>query len=133
MHSLDQSEKLPFRQASCLHKRTSLCKKITEKYPDRVPVIVERSSKTRDDSILDIPKRKFLVPADLSTTEFIREIRKQIKLRPDQAIWLFIDCPSFRSKVILSGGLMTMAQIHSKYKDQDGFLYIVYSGENYFG
>lgn len=40
--------------------------KILEKYPDRIPVIVERHPDAKESEIVDIDKKKFLVPPDLN-------------------------------------------------------------------
>nr|BAE87251.1 unnamed protein product [Macaca fascicularis] len=54
--------------------------KIRKKYPDRVPVIVEKAPKAR---VPDLDKRKYLVPSDLTVGQFYFLIRKRIHLRPE--------------------------------------------------
>ena len=49
--------------------------KIRQKYPERVPVIVEKVPRSQ---INDIDKRKFLVPSDISVAQFMWIIRKVI-------------------------------------------------------
>jgi GABA(A) receptor-associated protein len=73
-----------------------------------------------------IDKNKFLVPSDLSIAQFLFTIRKRIKLRPEQSLFLFVKNSIPRSDILLS-------QLYKEYKDEDGFLYITYSGENTFG
>lgn len=58
------------------------------KYADRIPVIVEKAPKS---TAPDIDKKKFLVPAEISVGKFALEIRKHMKLNPEQAIYLFIN------------------------------------------
>uniref|UniRef100_A0A2K6DAT1 GABA type A receptor associated protein like 1 n=1 Tax=Macaca nemestrina TaxID=9545 RepID=A0A2K6DAT1_MACNE len=53
---------------------------IRKKYPDRVPVIVEKAPKAR---VPDLDKRKYLVPSDLTNGQFYFLIRKRIHLRPE--------------------------------------------------
>ena len=71
-------------------KRLAESARIREKYPDRVPVIVERADKA-EKSIPDIDKKKYLVPSDLTVGQFVYVIRKRIKLSPEKAIFIFID------------------------------------------
>uniref|UniRef100_A0A8C7RH72 Gamma-aminobutyric acid receptor-associated protein-like 2 n=1 Tax=Oncorhynchus mykiss TaxID=8022 RepID=A0A8C7RH72_ONCMY len=62
--------------------------KIRSKYPDRVPVIVEKVSGSQ---IVDIDKRKYLVPSDITVAQFMWIIRKRIQLPSEKAIFLFVD------------------------------------------
>uniref|UniRef100_A0A8P4KEF4 Gamma-aminobutyric acid receptor-associated protein-like 2 n=3 Tax=Percomorphaceae TaxID=1489872 RepID=A0A8P4KEF4_DICLA len=122
-----------FRFSSCnlylLFKETLLTHrcvesaKIRNKYPDRVPVIVEKVSGSQ---IVDIDKRKYLVPSDITVAQFMWIIRKRIQLPSEKAIFLFVD------KTVPQSSL-TMGQLYDKEKDEDGFLYVAYSGENTFG
>lgn len=96
---------------------------ILERYPDRIPIIVERHANS---SIADIDKKKYLVPNDLTMGQFMYVIRKRIKCPAEQAIFLFVDG-------ILPTTSDIMSTVYNKYKNDDGFLYITYSGENTFG
>jgi len=97
------------------------------KYPDRVPVIVQRSKGRSQDAIPDIDKHKFLVPQDLSAGQFIYVIRKRIKLDSIQALYLFCGTG------ILPPTSVMISDLYHSHKDEDGFLYISYAGENTFG
>jgi GABA(A) receptor-associated protein len=75
------------------------------------------------------------------------EIRQHMKLSSEKAIFLFVNkdvlpptgtypfityhFPSNRTECLLAAALMS--HIYEKYKDEDGFLYVTYSGENTFG
>merc|ERR1712094_148464 len=104
-------------------KRTAEAKRIRSKYPDRIPVICEKASGS---SIPDIDKKKYLVPADLTVGQFVYVIRKRIKMSSEKAIFIFIN------NVPPTAALMS-SSIYEEQKDEDGFLYITYSGENTFG
>ena len=98
--------------------------KIKTKYPNRFPVIVNKSSKS---TLEDIERSKFLVPGDLTIGQFICIVRKRIKLNETESVFLFINnntVPATSS---------TIASIYEEYKDEDGFLYITYCNENEFG
>ncbi|TKS73088.1 Gamma-aminobutyric acid receptor-associated protein-like 2 [Collichthys lucidus] len=118
--------------------------KIRNKYPDRVPVSGRRAGagagvgwevkgpdrviveKVSGSQIVDIDKRKYLVPSDITVAQFMWIIRKRIQLPSEKAIFLFVD------KTVPQSSL-TMGQLYDKEKDEDGFLYVAYSGENTFG
>merc|ERR1711939_661462 len=97
--------------------------RIREKYPDRIPVIVEKADKS---DIVDIDKKKYLVPSDLTVGQFVYVIRKRIKLSPEKAIFIFVNN-------VLPPTAALMSSIYEDHKDDDGFLYVTYSGENTFG
>ncbi|KVH95513.1 Autophagy protein Atg8 ubiquitin-like protein [Cynara cardunculus var. scolymus] len=85
--------KSSFKQEHDLEKRRAEAARIREKYPDRIPVIVEKAERS---DVPNIDKKKYLVPADLTV-----------------------------------GAIMSA--IYEEKKDEDGFLYVTYSGENTFG
>ena len=58
--------------------------------------------------------------------QFVYVIRKRIKLSPEKAIFIFVNN-------VLPPTAALMSSIYEEHKDEDGFLYIVYSGENTFG
>ena len=97
--------------------------KIRQKYEDRIPVIVEKTDKA---DITNIDKSKFLVPADLTLSQFVYVIRKRLKLPPEKALFVFI-------KNTIPPGSAFISALYEDYKDDDGFLYLNYTGENTFG
>ena len=104
-------------------KRASEAARIRGKYGDRVPVIVERAEKS---DIPTLDKKKYLVPADLTVGQFVYVIRKRIKLNAEKAIFIFVNN-------VLPPTAALMNAIYEEHKDDDGFLYVTYSGENTFG
>ena len=97
--------------------------KIKSKYPDRVPVICEKNPGSGLD-MLD--KRKYLVPNDLTATQFLFIIRKRLKLASEKGIFLFVNN-------MIAPSTHTMVELYNEYKDDDGFLYMNYTEENVFG
>ena len=69
---------------------------------------------------------RYLVPSDLTVGQFVYVIRKRIKLEPEKAIFIFVNNT-------LPSTAALMSQIYKDHKDEDGFLYVTYSGENTFG
>ncbi len=103
-------------------------------------------------------QKKYLVPADLTVGQFHYVIRKRIKLAPEKALFLFCsnsippngafisfflsslrwdygfaDCPVLFSFVVSFHVAALMSTVYEEQKDEDGFLYIQYSGESTFG
>jgi GABA(A) receptor-associated protein len=106
-------------------QREGESKKIREKYPDRIPIICEKSLRAGS-SLPDLDKSKYLVPHDFTIGQFMYIIRKRLKINNSEALYLFAN-----------GHLMscstTLNVAYYKYKDPDGFLYFKYSKENTFG
>jgi len=119
-----------FKQEHSFEKRQEVAEKIKSKYPDRIPVIVEKSPKS---NAPPIEKKKFLVPQDIPVGKFMYEIRKHMpSLNPEDSILLFVYDAKTETH-ILPPSSAVMSTIYEKHRDSDGFLYITYSGENTFG
>jgi len=112
-----------FKDEHPFEKRKAEAERIRQKYADRIPVICEKVEKS---DIATIDKKKYLVPSDLTVGQFVYVIRKRIKLSPEKAIFIFVD-------EVLPPTAALMSSIYEEHKDEDGFLYITYSGENTFG
>lgn len=113
-----------FQKEHSLEVRTRESAKILAKYPDRLPIIVERIP--TNNVLPQISKSKFLVPADLTITQFMYIIRKYLKLEPSHSIYLFCDG-------VIPSASETINNTYTQHKDVDGFLYLFYAGENTFG
>lgn len=97
--------------------------KIILKYPDRIPVIVNKSSKS---TLNTLKKNKFLVEKDMKYMNFIFTIRNNINLDKSQSLFTLVNNT-------LINGNQTMGDIYNDHKNDDGFLYVVYTSENTFG
>ena len=100
--------------------------KIMARYTDRLPIICEKNQ--RDIGTPDIDKHKYLVPHNITVGQFMHVIRKRIRLPSGVALFLFIG----DNKTILPTHTL-LAHAYQKFKNNDGFLYIMYSRENVFG
>nr|CAD7424564.1 unnamed protein product [Timema monikensis] len=80
--------KFQYKEEHAFEKRKAEGEKIRRKYPERVPVIVEKAPKAR---IGDLDKKKYLVPSDLTVGQFYFLIRKRIHLRPEDALFFFVN------------------------------------------
>ncbi|KAJ3153899.1 ubiquitin-like protein atg8 [Geranomyces variabilis] len=112
-----------FKDDHPFENRKAEADKIRLKYPDRIPCIVEKAEKSDIDQI---DKKKYLVPCDLTIGQFVWIIRKRIKLSPEKAMFIFVNN-------VLPPTASMLSQVYQEHKDDDGFLYIVYSSENTFG
>jgi GABA(A) receptor-associated protein len=115
---------VPFKLINTFESRLEESRRIRDKFPGRVPVIVERGQRSL--SVPSIDKQKFLVPGDLSVSQFIFVIRKRLNLSSEQALFLFI------GNTLPTTGML-IRELHASYADADGFLYATYCGENVFG
>lgn len=104
-------------------KRKLESDRIKEKYPDRIPIIVEVNSKTQD---LTLEKNKYLCPGDLTCGQFLHVIRKRTKLSSEQALFVFVNDTLPASAYLIS-------QLYHDQKDEDGFLYMTIARESTFG
>ena len=114
-----------FKQEFSLHSRREEAYRVLQKYPDRVPIICEKSFHSKSDCP-DIDKRKYLVPKDLTMGQFLYVIRKRLRLGPEKGLFLFTG-----NTIAPSSALVY--EIYSNYSENDGFLYITYDFENVFG
>jgi GABA(A) receptor-associated protein len=117
---------MTFLKLASLENRLAESTRIREKYPDRVPVIVERSEKCAKD-IPIINRSKYLVPMNMTVGQFICVIRKRVNMDGNKALFIYTN-----QNVLPCVGAL-MGTLFESHMDEDGFLYIKYSGENTFG
>jgi len=122
---LNKGMATPFKQRFAFDDRRSEAERIREKFPDRIPVIVERSRSTAT-IIPHIDKEKFLVPGDLTVAQFIFIIRRRLHLDSEIALFVYIG-----NTLPTTGTLLR--ELYRNHADSDGFLYLTYCGENTFG
>ena len=74
--------------------------------------------------------RPTLAPSLTAVAAFLcsaPRVSQRIKLAPEQAIFLFV------SGGTLPPSVATLQSVYDQHHDEDGFLYMTYSGENFFG
>ena len=108
------------------YERHTESSKIMKRYEDRIPVICEKNR--HDTGCPEIDKHKYLVPYNLTVGQFIYVIRKRIQLPASSALFLFVGDDATVLPVSLE-----MEHIYHRFKNKDGFLYMLYSRENVFG
>lgn len=106
-------------------------RKLTEKYPGRILVIVEKG---KDSNAPDLDKNKFLVPKELTFANFVCILRKRMKIDPAKSLFFFAkNTTELKHSDTALKHSDTMVIINSKYADEDGFLKISYTTETTLG
>ncbi|XP_023235102.1 microtubule-associated proteins 1A/1B light chain 3C-like [Centruroides vittatus] len=114
-----------FKQRKSLATRKEEVEGIKSKFPTKIPVIVERYYKEVHLPLLD--KTKFLVPQELTMSQFVTIIRNRMHLNANQAFYLLINNKSMASMS------KTLAEVYKENQDEDGFLYVMYASQEMFG
>ena len=79
-----------FKKRFDFERRLSESTRIRERYPDRVPIIIERAGVSKGE-VDDLSKHKYLVPNTTSVLQLQHIIRKRIpNLDADKSIFLFV-------------------------------------------
>lgn len=153
---MSTQESSTFKQEVPYEKRKNLSQIIKQKYPDRIPIIVEPSCE-KDPKIL---RRKYLAPDDITMGHLFREIRKHVsELSPEMGLSFYVKDKVLNKSLKQNSWmniyswynygkshittqnenymLIPVSQLiktaYNNYKDDDGFLYVIYSIENTFG
>ena len=101
-------------------QRKKESEKIKNQFPEKIPIICEKDPKS---NIREIDKTKYLVPNDLTVSQFNIMIRKRIEIQQEAAFYLLVN-----GKHSITGDTL-LSEIYEKYQDEDGFLYIAYASE----
>lgn len=88
-------------------------------------IILERATNERD--LVDLARKRYIVPEDLTLVHFQGIIRKRLNLPPERALFLLIN-----AKTIVSLS-KPMDEIYREYRAEDGCLHIVYASQDCFG
>ncbi|PIN13583.1 Microtubule-associated anchor protein involved in autophagy and membrane trafficking [Handroanthus impetiginosus] len=115
--------KSSFKLDHSFEERQKESARVRENFPDRVPVVIEKAQKSE---VPAIDKKKYLVPAVVTVGQLVYVVRKRIKLSAEKAIFIFVNDTLPPTSALMSA-------IYDEHKDEDGFLYMTYSGENTFG
>ncbi|GAV07353.1 hypothetical protein RvY_17192 [Ramazzottius varieornatus] len=114
-----------FKERKSIELRREEILNIRRDHPHKIPVIVERYRKEVDLPLLE--KEKYLVPSDVTMSQFLSIIRSRLVLAPNQAFYLIVN------NKFLASMSKTMGEIYHEEHDPDGFLYMVYASQEMFG
>lgn len=119
-----RSDPTSFRNTKSFDDRCTVSQHVRSRHPDYIPVILECGRKSP--YIPEITNKKYLVPRAFLMSNFITMIRTRIKIPAHVGMFLFVN----NTLVPVSA---SMDSLYHEHKDEDGFLYITYSGESVFG
>ena len=106
-----------FMKKNILSKRKKDSQNLLKNNPNCIPVIIE---KKLDSNLEKCDKTNFLIPKEFSAEQLIFLLRKRLDLTKEQNLYL-------TSNENLINGEIKFYEIYSKFKNEDGFLYISYS------
>jgi GABA(A) receptor-associated protein len=112
-----------YKKEKSFEERLQESNKVKDKYTDKIPIIVTKSSQSK---LPDIDKNKYLVSNDMVLSQFLYTIRKRVKLNPSEALFFFVGD-------VVPNNSAPLGELYNLHKDKDGFLYIIYNSENTFG
>ncbi|KAG8197488.1 hypothetical protein JTE90_007227 [Oedothorax gibbosus] len=120
-----QQRRKTFKERRSLAMRKIESLEILTKFPKKVPVIVEKSE--REKSLPYLDRVKFLVPLDMTMSQFVGIVRARLKLNPSQTFYLMLEDHSLTTMSRYVG------DVYGEHKDEDGFLYASYAAQEMYG
>ena len=106
------------------------------KFPTKLALIVERaptnaaqasSSEASNPRLKTIANPKFMMPKAFTVGEVLAVLRTRLDLTREEGLVLFA-----KEKYMLRPNTK-LEDVYNRYKDEDGFLYLVYAEENIYG
>jgi len=113
-----------YKNATSLDQRRAESARVAARYPDRVPVIIEKALNS-DAPVME--RTKYLVPRDFGMGQFIYILRSRMNLSAEKALFFFV------GRNVLPPTSSSVSQVYDDHRDEDGFMYMVYSCEHAFG
>ncbi|KAL8224789.1 hypothetical protein R6Q57_017346 [Mikania cordata] len=120
---VEMGKSTAFKDTYSFDERCQESQDIIARYPDRLPVVVERYTKT---DLPEMEKKKYLVPRDMSIGQFIHILSGRLHLAPGKALFVFVQNTLPQTSNLIES-------VYESFKDEDGFLYMCYSSEKTFG
>uniref|UniRef100_A0A3B3QVZ9 Zgc:92606 n=1 Tax=Paramormyrops kingsleyae TaxID=1676925 RepID=A0A3B3QVZ9_9TELE len=77
-----------YKRSVPLDVRKAEGERVRAKHPDKIPIIVERAPRSRAP---DLDKKKYLVPSDLTVGQLCFLIRQRVSMRPEEALFFFVN------------------------------------------
>ena len=104
-----------YKESNTIEVRLDEASKIIKKYPDKIPVIIQKSS--MDKSLPVIDRNKYLIPRELVVGQLVHIVKKRIHITAEQAIFLFETTNSsyYCSKYFRIGALMVSSLLFVVY------------------
>ena len=110
-----------YKSDHSLEERKNESSRILSTYSNRLPIICEKAPNS---DIPPIQKTKYLVPSDMTASQFQFLIRRNINLNQNSALYLITE------KGITLTLSQTMMEVYNNNKDkQDNFIDLYYASE----
>jgi GABA(A) receptor-associated protein len=126
-----------------LNERIIYSQRLLSKYPDRIPLVIEKTE------FIELENYKYLLPRNLLVSEFMCIIKTKMNKALDEkkAIFTFVKsnacsvasqspkeiaCKSSENYILIPMS-ETVENVYNIHKNSDGFLYIKFGVENTFG
>jgi GABA(A) receptor-associated protein len=122
---MDSPNNKSFRETHPFEKRKEECTRVLQKFPDRIPVIIEKDTRCR--SLFQLSKTKYLIPKELNINQLLFVLRKRIKLNHTESLFLFLEDNT------LVPSSYNLEDVYQNNKSPDGFLYLTVTQQETFG
>ena len=98
--------------------------KVLEKYPRKIPCIIQRD--LRCNNIPNLKRKKYLLQKNIVVSDLLYYIRRQLTVPPHISVYILIgnSLPSLNQ---------TLSLLYEEEKAADGLLYIYFATESTFG
>ena len=124
--SIQPTQVLKYIENTSFEERKKRSNSLLIKYSDKYPVILEKSK--RDNYLPHMNKSKLLVSYDMTVSTILQLLKKNLNVNESTAIYIMVS-----DKNIMLSGAQSISYIYDNYKNDDGFLYLEYCTENFFG
>ena len=108
-----------FKATHPFFSRKDLADRVLQRFHDRVPVYLGR----HPTCTIELENYKYLAPIELTLNQMRLKIKYKKDLAPDRTLF-------FYSKERLMPIELSVGNIYDRYKDDDGFLYLIYCDES---
>lgn len=103
---------------------------VRRRFPERVPIFVAPAPGS---TLPPLTRNKFLPPQDFTVGQFHYILRRYLKLKPAEALYLFAQDRRTKQPVFPPVSMLLSQLDKECASAEDGFLHLTYSSENAFG
>ena len=100
---------------------------LIEKNKGNIPVICDKDPNCK---LKSLTKTKYLIKREYTIDKFISLLRKKLEIESYDALFLLVNSKNNKAALV---GTMSFGDVYDKYKDDDGFLYLIYANEKIWG
>ncbi|GKT36288.1 putative multi-domain containing protein [Aduncisulcus paluster] len=97
---------------------------VRERFPDRIPIIIEKDKRATE--LPELDRFKFLFPSHFFVVQLLYVLKERLHLPQTDAFYLFINDQAPTNS-------QTLQSLYDNNKNEDGFLYMKYSSQAAFG